>query len=140
MTDRRPYHLGVLLGLSAAAYAGTLAVVTAEQAAADSRVAAARDPILQVVDALRVGNERLERGLAVISHRSNTGLEAYDRLSIAIGRLDRDLDALATVVANIQGASRDLPTKVALPQVTRTVRTVVKAAPTTHGTTRASGG
>lgn len=142
MTDRRArYHLGVLLGLSAAAYAGTLAAVTAEQAGSEARVAAAREPLLDAAARARAGNDRLQQHLDAISSRYQRGLDGYDRLVAGLGGLDGDLSALATIVADIQGVAKDLPARVSLPAVTRTVRTVVKPAPpATHGTTGASGG
>ena len=57
---RRPVHLAVVVGLSASAYAGALAGVTALQAAGDLEVGASNEP---AVDALTDQLARLESRL-----------------------------------------------------------------------------
>ena len=62
MTEsRRPIHLAVLVGVSAGAYAISLAGVTALQSTTDARIAAERAPADHAVDVMAVGHDRLSR-------------------------------------------------------------------------------
>src|SRR4051794_41703210 len=60
---RRGLHVGVLIGVSTAAYAATLAGVTTAESTADRALIAARDPIAEAVAAVASDYDALERRL-----------------------------------------------------------------------------
>ncbi len=139
MTDpRRPYHLGVFLGLSATAYAVFLAGVTGLQAGADGAVVAARAPDLQAAAQVAAEHDQLEAHLESVASAYARAALRYEQLGSGLGDLESSLGDLSAIVSSVQGAARALPARVALPPVSRTVVRV--AAPAVHATTGASGG
>ncbi len=139
MTEsRRPLHLGVFIGLSAGAYALSLAAVTALQAQSEARVAADRAPTEQAIADLATRNDRLEAAAAGAGRTYERATNTYDLASRTLADLETRLAGLAQVVGAVEGASRSLPDHVALPRVIRTVSSV--RPPSVHATTAASGG
>lgn len=139
MTEpRRPLHVGAFLGLSAGAYALSLAAVTALQARSEAAVIADRGPTAQAIGELTRRNDGLEADArhAGLAYERATG--AYDRVGQSLADVEAGLGELATIVEAVDGAARSLPDHVALPRVSRTVRSV-RPAPV-HATTSASGG
>jgi len=134
---RVPAHIGVMLGLSTAAYAVTLAGVAADQSQAEAATAAARAPAVAAVDSLTHGNDDVDAALA----RADTMLAAvsrdYQLAGERLAALEGALNGFAGSVAQINGVSRALPASVPLPAVTMSSRSSV---PATHATTGASGG
>jgi hypothetical protein len=136
---RSVIHLPFIFGASAALYAGSLALTTSLQAGHDAAVADARLPLVQAVQ-----QTRLERVRATIAVRgASSALEAagldYARLGTSADRL---ADALSTLAAGVQratGSAARLPTSVSLPAAPSTTVVVGAPAPTTNGTTGASG-
>lgn len=138
MTDaRRPHHVAVFLGLSAGAYALSLAAVTALQARSEAAVAADRAPTARAIDMLAAQHDSLEADARRAGLTYGQAAGAYDRVGQAMADVEAQLAGLATIVADVDGAARALPDHVALPRISRTVSTV---RPTVHATTAASGG
>jgi len=135
--DRRGLHLGVLFGISTAAYAATLAGVTTLQHASDAEVIAARDPIARTVESVRADGDALERGLRGAADRYSAVAGDYSDLGPAVDDLELKLDELAVMTRRIGATAARLPERVALPSVGRAPGRV--APPTTHAVTRASG-
>lgn len=139
MTDtRRPLHIAVFLGLSAGAYAVSLAGVTALQAQSEASVLVDRAPTAQAIAEISARHDALEASAdrAATAYRRAAG--AYDAVGQTLTDVEAQLSGLADVVGTIQGAAQDLPTRVALPQVSRAVTAVSR--PAVHATTAASGG
>lgn len=139
MTEhRRPLHVGVFLGLSAGAYALSLATVTALQAQSEASVMADRAPTSRAIVELAAQHDLLEadaRDAGLLYERA-TG--AYDRVGRTLGDVEAQLGTLARVVEAVDGAARALPDRVALPPVSRAITRV--GPPAVHATTAASGG
>jgi methyl-accepting chemotaxis protein len=139
MTDaRRPLHVGVFVGLSAGAYALSLAGVTALQARSEAAIAADRVPTADAISQLAAQNDSLEANARRAGLTFDRAAGAYDRVGQAMADVEGRLGELAKTVQAVEGASRALPDRVALPQVNRTVTTI--KSPTVHATTSASGG
>lgn len=134
---RRGLHLGVLVGLSTAAYAAALAGVTTLQSATDGALIAARDPLARAVDAATSDHDVLEYQLRGATDRYTSIAGEYADLGPAIADLEVTLDELAAVTARVGESAARLPSRVALPAV-RTAPGRV-APPTTHAVSRASG-
>ena len=134
---RRGLHLGVLVGVSTAAYAAALAGVTTLQSATDGALIAAREPVARTVDAVASEHDALEYQLRGATHRYTTIASEYADLGPAIADLEERLDELAKVTRRVGASAARLPARVALPAVRGTPARV--APPTTHAVTRASG-
>lgn len=134
---RVPAHVVVLLGASTAAYAVMLAGITADQSRADAVVAAQRAPVLAGLEALTKGHDELLDRVGRAQAEYDTTAAAYETAGQRIVTFEAQLATLATGVAQIDGVSRTLPTKIALPPV-RSIGSV--SVPATHSTTGASGG
>jgi hypothetical protein len=141
MTEkRRPIHLAVLVGLSASAYAGSLAVVTTLQSASDATVEAERGPIRAIADTITVGHDDLETTVADAARRYSLITERYGALLPELARAETSLDTLAKATSRVTDSALTLPSRVSLPMVPTGTRIVRVAAPITHATTGASGG
>jgi hypothetical protein len=139
MTDaRRPVHVGVFLGLSAGAYALSLAGVTALQAQSEAAIAADRVPTAEAISQLAAQNDSLEASARRARLTYDRAMGAYDRVGQTLAEVEDRLGELAKTVEAVDGAVRALPDRVALPQVSRTVTSI--KSPTVHATTSASGG
>jgi len=134
---RVPAHIGVMLGLSTAAYAVTLAGVAADQSQAETATAAARAPAVAAVDSLTHGNDQVDAALARADEVLAAVGKDYQLAGARLAALEATLNGFAGSVAQIDGVSRALPATVPLPAVSTSSRSSV---PATHATTGASGG
>jgi len=144
MTDRRfPTHLAVLVGVSAGAYAVSVAGVAALQAHADARLTAERAPFGQAADAAAADHDSLEAAVEIAARRYLELTSRYDQLGGRITTVEDALDSLATRAATLTESAASLPTRFSLPTVRSAPRVVVSAprssAPKTSATTGASG-
>ena len=129
----------MLLGLSAAAYAASLAGVTWLQAEANQAVVAARGPAASAIATAQTRQDHVERTLtearATLGSVERRLRSTADRLTDVQDRLD----ALVGRVADLEGRSLALPTRIGLPSAPSIPRAAVRA-PVAHATTGASGG
>ena len=141
MTDRRiPPHIAVLVGVSASAYAMVLAGVTALQSTTDARIIAQRYPAQQAATEAARQHDASDEALATAADRYEALAQRYSQAGAALGTVETDLDDLATRAADLSASAAKLRVApIRLPQVARSV-TRITVAPTTHATTKASGG
>jgi hypothetical protein len=140
MTElRRPLHLAVLAGLSAGAYAGSLALVTMLQSSADAALVAERVPVRAAADEIAASHDGLEAAVAAAANRYSRLAERYSGLLPAIAGIETSIDSLAETTAAVSDSTLSLPTHVRLPAVQAAPRVVRVAAPATQATTGASG-
>ena len=143
MTERsRPLHVLAFLGLSAGAYAASLAAVTVQQAQSEAAVTLDRAPTTQAIGQISAGHDALAAAADRATAAYDRAVSGYDALGRTLADVEAQLADLSGTVGTIEGAAKGLPSRVALPATTRVVsRTVVQAAaPTVHATTGASGG
>jgi hypothetical protein len=133
---RIPSHVMALIGLSTCGYAATLAGITALQSAADAQTMADRAPLAAAVDAVTDRSDRLAARIADLAAAQASAADAYDAVTAGIAGAEGDLGGLSTSVAGVDGASRSLPTRVALPPAVRA--TVRSSGTTAHATTGGS--
>jgi hypothetical protein len=140
MTEkRRPVHLAILVGLSASAYAGSLALVTMLQSTTDAAAVAERAPMREIADAITSSHDDLETTLADAARRYSVMTERYGALLPELARAETSLDTLAKTTSSVTDSALTLPSHVSLPAVPSAARIIRGAAPTTHATTGASG-
>ena len=90
--DRRPIHLAVLIGVSAGAYAATLAGVTGLQAASDAHVRAQRAPI-DLASAISADDHaELESAIEAAARRYAVLADRYRRAGIDLEGMDCCID------------------------------------------------
>jgi len=139
--DRRvPTHLAILIGISAGAYATTLAGVTALQSSQEARLMAQRLPTQQAAERAARTHGALEQAVAAAASRYAALADRYDQAGTDLGRVEIALDGLASRAATLTTSAAKL--RVApfrLPRVPRSVTRSVSP-PRTHATTKASGG
>ena len=139
MTERRmPMHLAVLVGASAAAYALSLAGMTALQSATDQALIDARAPRADLAARLTAEHDRLQAQVDRSTAAYADSAARFDAVAAGIESLDGSLDRYAGRMASVTGAARALPGHVSLPTVSR-APTTARAKPATSSTTGASG-
>jgi len=140
MTEpRRPLHLAVLAGISASAYAISLAGVTALQAATDADLAADRAPAARAADLMASGHDDIETTLDDATRAYTAAAARYSQLVPQLEQMEGQLDQLAKRTGTVSGAANALPGRVSLPTISSSTRTVTRTR-VVHTTTGASGG
>jgi hypothetical protein len=138
-TDRTwlglPSHVIVMLGASTATYALVLAGVAGLQSRNEADLAALRAPAVDGVQRLAEGHDSLAARLSAAGSAYNAAVSDFVNAGGSLDAVEADLGAFAAAVKEIDGVSRTLPTAVKLPAVSR----ASSGAPSTHGTTGASG-
>ena len=134
---RLPAHIAVMLGLSTAAYAVSLAAVATDQSQLEAATTAARAPAVDAVDSLVRGNDALNAALGEADGRLASVVADYGAAGDRLTALEAALAGFAGTVAEINGVSQALPATVPLPAITTTKRATIT---TTHSTTGASCG
>ncbi|MDH4334978.1 MAG: hypothetical protein OEW24_06935 [Chloroflexota bacterium] len=140
---RRPYHVGVALGLSTGLYAVTLGAVASAQIEHDQAIIVDRRPMQEAISLLGSAHDRMEIRMeaAWVDYQAASG--GYDGVAERLSTLQTELENLGATVTGIEGTAFSLPTRLSLPTV-RTVRPAAPAAPAaapppTQSTTGASG-
>lgn len=113
-----PTRAGMLIGASAAIYAVSLAGVAAIQSQSDAAVAAQRAPYLDAISAARAANDSLEAALLSVDAQARALAADYAQAGDDVSAYQARLDALAALVADVQGSVAALPSHISLPKVT----------------------
>ena len=132
-----PSHVVVMLGASTATYALVLAGVAGVQSRTEADIAALRAPAVNGVTELAAGHEAVGSRLQAAQDVYNRAVQAYVDAGGSLDSVEARLADFATIVGQIDGVSRSMPTTVKLPPVQRASGA---GAPKTQGTTGASGG
>ena len=145
---RRPYHIGVLIGLSTGAYALSLAAVTTLQVASDQALIDERAPMRMAIDLLADHHDRMAAGMDAARRGYDAASGGYESLSDRIEAVHDGLGRLNRTVTRIEGSADQLPGSLNLPPVPqlrpqraapRPAQAPAAAPPSTHGSTGASG-
>jgi hypothetical protein len=134
-----PARAAMLVGASAAVYAVSLAAVSGLQSSTDAARIARSEPWLEQVAEARAANDELEAALLDASTEAQALGAAYEAAGEGIVAYEARLDALAALVAEVEGTAASLPSRIGLPKVT--VRGTTRTTrPATTSTSGASGG
>ena len=110
MTEpRRPVHLAVVVGLSAGAYAVSLAGVTTLQSASDQHLMAANGPAADAAQQLRSEHDRLDDRLVAAASGYDAAAAAYSEISDQLTAMESRLGKLAAEVRKVQGSAAWTP-------------------------------
>jgi hypothetical protein len=142
---RRPYHVGVAVGLSAGLYAISLAAVTGLQVSADRATIADRRPVQEAIDVLSRHHAEMAGQLEAARHAYTTATGEYGDLADGIASLHDRMADLGKEIASIEGSN--IPSSLRLPSVPNVRLAPAPAAapaaqvspPKTHAKTKASG-
>jgi hypothetical protein len=134
---RRALHLGVLVGVSTAGYAASLAGVTMLQSASDRATIGAREPLVRTTAVVAADHDAVEQVMRDATDRYTEIAGRYAALDPGIGDLEKTLDKLDILTHHITDSAASLPTRVKLPAVNPAQAPV--AAPRIHAVTGASG-
>lgn len=135
---RIPAHVVVLMGLSAGAYAISLAGVTGLQSTTEAALAAARVPAIAAIEISQQEHARLEQRLETARKAYEAAAAAYAATGDGVSTMESMLGELAGLMTEINGSAASLPSSVKLPALSRSAS--AGAAPAVHATTTASGG
>lgn len=120
MIDRRlPLHVAVLVGASTAAYAVSMAGVTALQSSTDQALILSRSPAEQAAARIGEAHDRLQAQIELSATAYAGSAAAYDELTTGLSSLDTSLEKYAKRMAKVSGAIRAMPGRVAMPGVSR---------------------
>lgn len=141
MASARPVvHLPALAAAGTALYAASLAFVTGQQAAADARVVAEREPMQRAAAEAAMHREQATEALQRAADALQRAADGYAATLAQSASLDEALQLLADRVETASGSAASLPDRVQLAAPRTTVVTVVTQAPAVQATTGASGG
>lgn len=135
---RVPAHVVVLMGLSAGAYAISLAGVTGIQSTTEAALAADRAPAIAAIEIAQQEHARLEQRVESARNAYEAAAAAYAATGDGLSTMESTLGSLAGLMTEINGSTASLPASVKLPAVSSSVS--AGAAPAVHATTTASGG
>lgn len=134
-----PIRAGMLIGASAAIYAGSLAAVSTLQYQSEMDLAARNQPMLDTIAQARAANDALQASVLAAGARVQAVAADYGATGKDLAAYQAQLDSLAQLVAKVQGSAAALSTKISLPAVS--IHGSVggsRSAPATTATTSAS--
>ena len=112
-----PSRAAMLIGVSAAVYAVTLAGVAGLQSGSDAELAARNLPLVTALADRRAADDRLAAQLAAVDARLQSLGTAYDSAGQSVTTYVTRLDALAALVAEVQVTAAAVPARISLPTV-----------------------
>ena len=112
-----PARAGMLIGVSAAIYAVSLAGVAALQSQANTELASHRQPWLNQLAQTRTANDALEAALTKASADLEAVGASYTKAGESVAGYDKSLSSLAALVAQVQGSAASMPKSFSLPSV-----------------------
>jgi hypothetical protein len=106
---RRPYHVGVAVGLTTGAYALALLAVTQVQAERDTALVEERAPAAQAIKLLDAHHDRMTTQLAQARERYLAGAAVYNDLVGQLADVDQGIANLDNTLAQIEAMGAVLP-------------------------------
>lgn len=134
---RRPVHLAVVVGISAGAYAASLAGVTALQAASDRQLSDANAPAREAIASIAGEHDRLDERLTAAGTAYGSAATAYADIVDRMTGVETRLGSLARQVKKVEGSAAWVPPAVRMPSVSRAA--AARSKPASNGSTGASG-
>lgn len=115
---KRPYHVGVAVGVTTGLYAISLLAATRLQIDADRGIMADRAPMQAAITLLDDHHDSLDSSLADARAQYTEGATGYDGLATRLAALDARLAKMATSVAAIEHRGASLSSvKLVMPTV-----------------------
>ena len=135
-----PSRAAMLIGVSAAVYAVSLAAVAGLQFRTETATAEAQAPMVAAVERTRAANDALESMLLAADAKASALEAEYANAGTDAAAFQARLNELAALVAQVKGSAATLPTAISLPTVKAHGAVAGSGrAPATSGVTSASG-
>ncbi len=109
---------GVLIGVSAAVYAVSLATVSGLQSQSQAQAAADTQPALDALAGARAGNDQIDAAVKDASARLQALTHDYNTASTDMTAYQANFAKLSALVAEIQGSAAAMNANFKLPAVT----------------------
>ena len=109
----------MVVGISAGAYAASLAGVTALQAASDRQLSDANAPARDAIAAIAAEHDRLDQRLTAAGTAYGSAAAAYADIVDRMTGVETRLGSLARQVKKVEGSAAWVPPAVRLPSVSR---------------------
>ena len=119
---KRPYHVGVAVGLTTGLYAASLLVTARLQIATDRGLIEDRTPVEAAISSLGDHHERMDDRLGEARAQYAIGATGYEALRARLATLDQHLTALGQLVDVVDTLGAALPAALDLPGVPATTR------------------
>jgi hypothetical protein len=118
---KRPYHVGVAVGLTTGIYAISLLATTQMQIATDRALIADRAPVATAIDALDQHHDLQEARLLEARLQYQDGTAGYDAVAERLAILEARLAAVGRTVGKVERLSDSLPGSLSLGSMPTTV-------------------
>lgn len=115
---KRPYHVGVALGVTTSVYAISLLATTRIQIDTDRGLIADRLPVQRAIDILADHHDWLDERLGEARTQYAAGVDGYDALSDRLGTLEARIGALDQSIATVERLGNSLSLHLSLPRLT----------------------
>ncbi len=122
-------HVVAAIGLTATAYALSLATVSSLQIAHDRELIAERNPVQVSIARLSAHNEAMSTALDQARSHYVTAIEGYEALTGRLTEVNGLLDRLDGTVADIEGLTGGLPSSLDLPPIPKAGQVAKPPAP-----------
>lgn len=114
---KRPYHVGVAIGLTTGVYALSLVAAASMQIETDRALIADRSPVQAAIQALGHHHDLMESHLLEARLQYTDGSAGYTTLAERLAALDARLAASDKSVSDIERLSARLPTEIWMPDL-----------------------
>jgi hypothetical protein len=99
---KRPYHVGVALGVAAGLYAGSLAAVTRLQIDHDQALIVDRQPVRDAIELLDQHHDAMDDDLSVAAGAYDAAAGSYNQLALELVDVHRDVATVAKQLRTIR--------------------------------------
>jgi hypothetical protein len=106
---KRPYHVGVAVGLTTSVYAVSLLATTSMQIETDRALIEDRAPVRAAIDTLDSHHDLQEARLLQARLRYEDGAEGYEALAERLAALEERLRAVSRRVGSVERLGNSIP-------------------------------
>ena len=136
---KRPYHLGVAIGITSGVYAASLLVAARLQIETDRALIADRTPVEAAISALGDHHDWMDDRLGEARTAYSVGASGYEALIAKLEAMDARLSDLGATVASVEKLGNSLATSLDLPGVPRFTSSGTQKGSSGSGTKSGSG-
>ena len=136
---KRPYHVGVALGLTTGLYAASLLTAARLQIAADRDLIESRTPVEAAISALGDHHDWMDGRLEDARTQYSIGTTGYESVRARLTTLDEQLSNLNKIVEEVEKIGAALPASLDLPGVPTVTRSASGGSKTSGGSATSGG-
>ena len=136
---KRPYHVGVALGLTTGLYAATLLTAARLQIDADRDLIESRTPVEAAISALGDHHDWMDGRLEEARTQYSVGTTGYESVRARLTTLDEQLANLNKIVEEVEKIGAALPASLDLPGVPTVTRSASGGSKSSGGSATSGG-